>query len=87
MSEFGTGIKNIQAASIYEFNHGFRNYLDMKPAMLSNSLFSDFLKEHGLHVSKSGSTRDIICLEFGYGSKCWSRKAKELKKELKTLKS
>lgn len=85
MSEFGTGIKNIQAASIYEFNHGFRNYLDMKPAMLSNSLFSDFLKEHGLHVSISGSTRDIICLEFGYGSKCWSRKAKELKKELKAL--
>lgn len=78
-TKYGYRIKIFQAASVYEYNLGFRNYMDYKPAMLTNSLFKDYLDEIGLVVSKTGSTRDIICLDFGYGSKSFERKAKATK--------
>ena len=68
-----------QAASVYEFNNGQRDYMDFKPAMLTNSLFKEYLDSIGLRVSNSGSTRDIICLDFGYGSKSFERKASATK--------
>lgn len=37
--------------------------------MFANSLFSDYLRENGLKVWKEESTRDIICLEFNFGSR------------------
>lgn len=86
MSEYGVRIFNYQAASIYEYNLGFRNYMDTKPAMLTNSLFSDFIRENGMQVSDAGSTRDIVCLEFGYGSKSFERKLKDLKREIRKKK-
>lgn len=69
MSEFGLRIKNIQAGSIYECNNGVRDVLDMKNAMLTNSLFLDFLYKIGINVWKGESTRDVICIEFNYGSR------------------
>lgn len=70
MSEYGIRIKNFEAASIYEYQHGFRNNLDQTNAMLVNSLFLDFLKSEKLiRIHKEDSTRDIICVEFGYGTK------------------
>lgn len=71
MSEFGFKILNIQAASIHEMNLGVRQQLDKKDAMLVNSLFLDFLTENGLKVWKDESTRDIVCLEFGYGTRSY----------------
>ena len=41
MSEFGIKIKNIEAASIYEYKYGYRENLDSTDAMLVNSLFLD----------------------------------------------
>ena len=62
--------------------------------MFTNSLFSDFLKEHGLKVWKEDSTRDIICLEFNFGSRSYedeiihlSKIAKEARIEYKLAKS
>lgn len=70
MSEYGIRIKNYEAASIYEYKYGFRNNLDQTNAMLVNSLFLDFLlKEKLIRVHNEESTRDIICVEFGYGTK------------------
>ena len=46
--------------------------------MFTNSLFSDFLTEQGLKIHKGESTRDIVCLEFNFGSKSY-------KKELRCL--
>lgn len=69
LSEFGYKIKNYEAASIVECNLGLRNKPDEENAMLSNSLFKDFLVENGLNVWKEESTRDIICVMFGYGTK------------------
>ena len=48
MSEYGIRIKNYEAASIYEYQYGFRNNLDQTNAMLVNSLFLDFLLKENL---------------------------------------
>lgn len=48
--------------------------------MFSNSLFSDYLKENGLKVWKDESTRDIICLEFNYGSRSYKKELEHLYK-------
>ena len=69
MSQHGIRIWNVQAASIYEYMNGFRGYMDMTKAMLVNSLFLDFLLDHDLLDVQGDSTRSIICLEFGYGTK------------------
>lgn len=64
MGEFGYKIKNYDAASIYAHNIGVKQYYQTKDAMLTNSLFTDFLVQNGLSVHKETSTRDIICIEF-----------------------
>lgn len=69
MSEYGIKIKNYEAASLYECYWGFRQYPDTENAMLSNSLFKDFLVESGMEIKKDGSSRDIICLAFSYKTK------------------
>lgn len=82
MSEYGIKIKNIQASSIYECNLGVRDNLDTKDAMLTNSLFLDFLLANGLKIWKDESTRDVVCLEFGYGSRSYEDEMKHLQKLL-----
>ena len=82
MGKYGFRIQNLQAASIYECNLGVRENLDAKPAMLTNSLFLDFLVENGLSTWKDESTRDVICLEFTYGSRSYDDEMKHLKKML-----
>lgn len=82
MSKYGVKIKNFQAASVYEYYYGFRDQLDYENAMLTNSLFKDFLDENGLKC-RGGYTRDLICLEFGYGTKDYA----ETKKKLESIKA
>lgn len=80
MSEFGYKIKNYQAGSVYEMNLGVRENYDYKDAMLINSLFSEFLVENGLNIWKDTATRDVICIEFKYGSRSYEEEIKHLKK-------
>ena len=80
MSEYGLKIKNFQAGSIYDCNLGIRNNYDYTDAMLANSLFSDFLIKNGLTVWNNESTRDIICINFAYGSRSYGDEIKHLKK-------
>lgn len=47
--------------------------------MFTNSLFYDFLLENGLKTWKWESTRDIICLEFHYGSRSYRQEADHLR--------
>lgn len=83
MSEFGIKIKNFEAASIYEYQYGFRNNLDQTNAMLVNSLFLDFLKSEKLiKIHKEETTRDIICVEFGYGTKDYNTSISKINKAL-----
>ena len=48
--------------------------------MFPNSLFKDFLEENGLKTWKDESTRDIICLEFNYGSRSYLQELNHLRK-------
>lgn len=70
-NKYGVRIKNFSAGQLYEYNLGARDYLPYTNAMLTNSLFLDFLLENGLKVSKNGFTRDIICLNFDMGAKSY----------------
>lgn len=82
--KFGIKIRNYEAGSIYEYHLGVRDYLDSKKAMLSNSLFVDFLMENGINV-KNDSTRDIICINFNYGSASYKDQARKLKKSYEEM--
>lgn len=46
--------------------------------MFVNSLFCDFLKENGLKIWKGESTRDLICLEFNFGSRSYKKELEHL---------
>lgn len=91
ISEFGIKIKNISAGMLYDVNLGIRDYFTYTDAMLNNSLFSYFLQRNGLHVyrgrkgkenPKNESTRDIVCLDFDFGSRSYREELKRLKKLL-----
>lgn len=85
MSEYGIKIKNFEAGSLYGYNLGVRDKLDSTDAMLTNSLFSDFLKEIGLNVWKGESTRDVICIEFNYGTRSYDDEMKNYEKIIREI--
>jgi len=85
MSEYGIKIKNFQAGSLYGYNLGIRDRLDSTDAMLTNSLFSDFLKENGLNIWKGESTRDVICIEFNYGTRSYEEEIQNFDKIIKNI--
>lgn len=78
MSKYGLKIRNYQAGSIYEYDSGVRDYYQFTQAMLTNSLFLDFLKGNGLNIHKEESTRDIICIKFDYGSASYKESQNKL---------
>lgn len=83
MSEFGLKIKNIKAGTLFGFNQGVREKFDSTEAMFSNSLFSDWIKEHGLNIWNDTSTRDVICLDFDFGSRSYEEELDHLRKQFK----
>ena len=48
--------------------------------MFVNSLFKDYLQDNGLTTWKDEFTRDIICLEFNYGSRTYRQELNHLYK-------
>lgn len=86
MSEYGLKIKNIEAGSLYGYNLGVRTNFDYTDAMFTNSLFSDFIIQNGLSIWKGESTRDIICIEFNYGSRSQEEEIKHLDKLISDVK-
>lgn len=81
MSEFGLKIKNIKAGTLFGYNQGVRDRYDYTDAMFGNSLFSDYIRANGLNVWKDTSTRDIICLDFDFGSRSYEEELIHLKKQ------
>ena len=82
MSEFGYKIRNYEAGSIYGVMLGIRDRYDSTDAMLTNSLFTDFLLANGLSV-KNDFTKDVICLDFNYGTRGPEDEIKHLIKRAK----
>lgn len=83
MGEFGLKIKNYSSGSIYGYNLGVRDRYDTTDAMLTNSLFLDFLLEHGLTTYKGKATRDVICIEFNYGTRSYEEELAHINKKIK----
>lgn len=84
---YGIKIRNYQAAVLYEYKLGIREQASFVEAMLTNSLFLDYLKENGLKVDKKGFTRDVICLQFDFGTANFKTHAKRLKKSIREEKA
>lgn len=80
ISEYGIKIKNMKAGMIYDVNLGIRDYYTATDAMLNNSLFQDYLNRKKLIKIKGESTRDLICLDFDYGSKDCDTELKKIQK-------
>lgn len=78
MSEFGLKIKNIKAGTLFGYNQGIRDRYDYTDAMFSNSLFSDYIRANGMNVWKDESTRDIVCLDFDFGSRTYEEEMDHL---------
>lgn len=78
MGLYGTKIKNIKAGTLYGYNLGLRDRYDYTDAMLNNSLFSIYMINKGMNVYKEKSTRDIICLEFDFGSRSYEEEIKHM---------
>ena len=84
--------KNISAGMLYDVNLGIRDYFTYTDAMLNNSLFSFYLQRNGLNIyrgkkdenkkSKNESARDIVCLDFDFGSRSYDDELKRLVKFL-----
>ncbi len=83
MSEYGIKILNYSVGSIWGVSQGTRYAYDTTPAMLTNSLFLDYMKDNGLKIYKGVSTRDIICIDFNYGSRSYKDEMKHLKEMAK----
>lgn len=87
MSKYGIKIKNIHAGILYETNLGIREYFTYTDALFHNSLFSFYLQKNGLQVSPKGSTRDLICLDFNFGSPSYEDEMQKLQKMLQSASS
>ena len=63
---------------------GVRDRYDYTDAMLHHSLFTQFLKSHGMKTDKKDeSTKDVICMDFGFKVRSYEEELKHLKEERK----
>lgn len=79
MGKYGWKIHNYKGATILGKNLGIRYKYDYTDAILHHSLFTRFLKEHGMKTNKNDdATRDIICIDFGFGLRSYAEELKHL---------
>ncbi len=83
MGKHGLKIKNIESSTLYETNLGIRSHFEYKDSMFTNSLFYDFLLDNGMTKWHEKSTRDIICLEFNWGTRSYDEEIARLHKTRK----
>ena len=83
ISKYGIKIKNFQAGALYQCNLGVRENYDYTRSMFTNNLLLYYLMDNGLKVN-NGWTRDIICIEFDYGSRSYEEEIKHLDKCIKS---
>lgn len=85
--ENGVRIKNLEAGALYENNLGVRESFRYTNAMMTNSLFLDYLLENGLKIWKGTMTRDIIGIDFECGSRSFEEEVDHLEKTKKLYES
>lgn len=63
-------IKSLQANSLYYVNNGVENtFLDAGDAVINESIFSEYMRNHGVTVKRNGNSSDFIVMKFDYGAK------------------
>lgn len=63
-------IKSIQANSLYRVNNGYKDaFLDCGKAVINNSIFSEYMRKHGVTVNGKGNSNDFVVMNFDYGVK------------------
>lgn len=87
LSQYGLKIKNFSCGILYEYNLGVREYLTYTNAMFTNNLLGYYLVDNGLKVSKDGRTRDIICINFDFGSKSYEETKQKLERSIEKHKA
>ena len=78
MNETGIKILNMKAGTLYGYNLGIRDRYDYTTGVFNHSLFRIFLQKNGMKVTKGQSTKDIICLDFDFGSRSYEEERKHL---------
>ena len=72
-------IKSIQANSLYRVNNCYKDaFLDCGKAVINNSLFSEYMRKHGVTVNRKGNSDDFISMKFDYGVKTETENGKNL---------
>lgn len=87
MGKYGLKIGSYQAAVLYEYQLGLRDHVDKIDAMLTKSLFYDFMEEIGMQSIKDRMTRDVIVVRFDFGTVSYEGQLKRLKKQRKQIES
>lgn len=82
MIKYNLKIRNIEASTLYECNIGIRDHYEYKNALFTQSLFHDFLDKIREEDKTRLSSRDLICLEFNYGTRSYEEERTHLKKQL-----
>ena len=83
LGQYGLKIRNYKAGSLYGFNLGVRDHYDYTDAMFNKSLFYYYLLDHGMKTYKDESTRDLICIDFGFGSRSYEEEMEHLRQMMK----
>ena len=84
-------ISSIQANSLYRVNKNVENaFLDRGKAVINGSIFSEYMRKHGVTVKKNRS-KDFIVMKFDYGigekKEEGTKPTKKRKKGVKSIKT
>lgn len=79
MGQYGLRIRNYKAGALYGYNLGVRDRYDYTDAMFNKSLFYYHMMDHGMSAYKDESTRDLICIDFGFGSRSYEEEMEHLR--------
>ena len=83
MYKYGLKIWNIEAGSLFEYNNGARQSYRYTQAMLTNSLFFDYLIKIGLKSWREVFTKDVVGIDFQMGSRSFEEELAHLEKTKK----
>lgn len=79
-------IRTIKAGTLYGYNLGVRDRYDYIYSAFGRSQLSDFLSRRGMEVHTDArgrlSTRDVICLDFDFGSRSYEEERQHVEKML-----
>lgn len=74
-------INSIQANTLYYVNNGVENAkLERGKAVINDSIFSKYMRSHGVTIKKKGRNLDFVTMKYEYGTKAKKVGKKQLEK-------